>query len=412
MKLPDLIFVSLDNWDDTWGRNQFICSILAQHHPQSRILFVGLPRDFSHDLRCGRLGAAAGDLLGQGASPSTAKAPPNVTFLNPLKILPDRWRTSLAINQTIFRSSIRNAARRLGMSRPILWINAHQAAHLAGTLNESALIYDVTDDWTAFPQPARVLQRTIHQDQTLCRRADAVIVCSNKLFEIKSNLVGGSLHLVANGVHPEHYDVVMDGIGELPPAAWAWPQPVFGYTGTVHPHRVDVQLVRDVASQMQSGSLVFIGPNHLPKSDRRSLAQTNRVIFHGPASYESLPQLMRGFDVCMVPHLTTPFVQSLQPIKLWEYLAAGKPIVSTDVAGFRDYPQLVRIAANPRQFFAQLQEATKEYPDLSPRRRAEARINSWSKRVDQIETVLGQAAGIRIESSSATAPAALAWRTT
>lgn len=404
MRFPDLIFISLENWDDIWRRNQFVCSTLARRHPSSRILFVGLPRNISHEVRHGRLGAAARDLLGlKGSSLRPVRDFPNIALLNPLKLLPDSWNFSLELNQAMFRAYIRKAAKRLGMYRPIVWVNAHQAGHVAGEMDESALIYDVTDDWTSFDQPPWLRQRTIEQDEMLCRRADAVIVCSKRLYDMKSDLVSGDLHLIANGVNAGHYDAVMDGVGDLPPAARSWPRPVFGYTGTIHPDRVDIELVHQIADQMQSGSLVFIGPNHLSEIESRMLSQTGRVILHGPAPYDVLPQLMRGFDACIVPHRTTEFVESLQPIKLWEYLAAGKPIVSTDVAGFRDFPQFVRIAADAGDFASGMREALSEQPDLSAQRRAEARRHSWASRVDQVEAVLLHAQGVR-QASGLSAP--------
>jgi hypothetical protein len=90
----------------------------------------------------------------------------------------------------------------------------------------------------------------------------------------------------------------------------------------------------------------------------------------------------------MVPHRTSSFVESLQPIKLWEYLAAGKPIVATDVAGFRDFPQLVRIAHGPDDFHRQLTDAPAEDPRMAAQRQAVAADNSWQARVNAIEGVL------------------------
>jgi glycosyltransferase involved in cell wall biosynthesis len=112
------------------------------------------------------------------------------------------------------------------------------------------------------------------------------------------------------------------------------------------------------------------------------------VHFTGPVSYQRIPEYMRAFDVCIVPHRMTPFTESLNPIKLWEYLAVGKPIVATPVAGFRDYPQFVSLAATADQFLAAMQAALTEDPGSAPARRAEAAKHSWVSRVDQIETVL------------------------
>jgi teichuronic acid biosynthesis glycosyltransferase TuaH len=96
---------------------------------------------------------------------------------------------------------------------------------------------------------------------------------------------------------------------------------------------------------------------------------------------------MRAFDVCITPHRVTPFTESLNPIKLWEYLAAGKPIVSTNVAGFRDYPQFVTIA-DADGFNEAVQTTLHEDPTRAEARRTEARRHSWSARLDAVEAVI------------------------
>ena len=115
---------------------------------------------------------------------------------------------------------------------------------------------------------------------------------------------------------------------------------------------MDVELVRRLAGIIgYAGSVVLIGPDHLRDVERERLRLPN--IFHvGPVPYVQLPEYMRRFDVCIVPHNVTPFTESLNPIKLWEYLALGKPVVSTRVAGFRDYPQLVYLADGAEELAA------------------------------------------------------------
>src|SRR5262249_36371551 len=135
-----------------------------------------------------------------------------------------------------------------------------------------------------------------------------------------------------------------------------------GYTGTIHPDRIDVALLERVARGFPGGSVVLIGPSHLAEGDRRRLVGLGNVFFTGPVAYERLPHLMRAFDVCIVPHRVTPFTESLNPIKLWEYLAAGKPTVSTDVAGFREYAAFVTIAADADGFVRSIGEALRESP--------------------------------------------------
>ena len=136
-----------------------------------------------------------------------------------------------------------------------------------------------------------------------------------------------------------------------------------------------------------TGSVVLIGPDHLSAHERARLRLPN-VFLLGPVPYVRLPEYMRLFDACIVPHRTTPFTESLNPIKLWEYLALGKPIIATRVAGCRDYPELVYLADSAQEFAGWATLALTEDPCLCQRRRAEARRHSWESRCDAVERII------------------------
>ena len=138
-----------------------------------------------------------------------------------------------------------------------------------------------------------------------------------------------SLYLIPNGVDAQHYRTVLDTPPD--PAAQQWLRPVLGYTGSIHPDRVDVDLVEAISGRLEQGTILLVGPNMLPAADQERLRHCGNVVLTGPTPYSDLPKAMRAFDVCITPHRVTPFTESLNPIKLWEYLAAGKPIVSTPV---------------------------------------------------------------------------------
>jgi len=159
---------------------------------------------------------------------------------------------------------------------------------------------------------------------------------------------------------------------------------------------VDVPLVESLARRFPQGTVALVGPNMLPDADRRLLQSCANVVLFGPVPYARVPDIMRAFDVCITPHRVSAFTESLNPIKLWEYLAAGKPIVATDVAGFRDYPQFVRIAEGADGFARAVEDALQEAPALGEARRAEARRHSWEARLDHVLRVLeALPAGVR-----------------
>lgn len=374
--MRDLIFVSMEDWDDIWRRNQFLCAALARRFPSMKILFVGLPLNISHQLRSGRLSGSKG--------PATWTVPgfPNITFTRALKLFPDSVAAGRAVNEWAARMHIRRVARKLGMRGPLLWLNPHSAVHMAGRMGEKAVVYDITDDWALVPSFSPKERSLIAgQDRRLCARADLVVVCSEALERSRIPRSRRVL-LLPNGVDVDHYSGVMQ------PGAQAngstLPHPVFGYTGTLHRDRIDAALLVRLARSFPGGSVVLVGPDHLDPQTRATLAAEKNMHLCGPAPYAEIPLKMAGFDVCIVPHVMTPFTESLNPIKLWEYLASGKPVVSTNVAGFRDYSNLCHVAGEPEGFIAACRAALGENGSRSIERIAIARRNSWQARLDSL----------------------------
>ncbi|MDB5334093.1 MAG: hypothetical protein JWP03_5244 [Phycisphaerales bacterium] len=187
----------MENWDEIWRRNQFVCAELARRWPEVKILFVGLARDVSHGLRRGSVAA-----LRQAAS---SKVPgfENIVVTHPLKLLPNSVRLGREANEGMARRQVRRVAKEMGLRNPVLWLNPHYAVHMAGRMGERGVIYDITDDWISLSQSDRQRDLVRRQDAELCRRADSVIVCSQRLFELKCEMAR-DLHLVHHGVDADH----------------------------------------------------------------------------------------------------------------------------------------------------------------------------------------------------------------
>ena len=371
--MRDIIFVSLENWDEVWRRNQFICARLTHRYPALKILFVGLAFNVSRHLLRGSLR----DLRGQ----ITRQIPeyPNITVTHPLKFFPDSVSIGRKINEWIARFQVRRMARRLGITDFILWLNPHSAVHMAKRMNEQSVIYDITDDWTLQPSLSSS-ERTIAevQDHALCSLADLVIVCSEALMKSRQHL-SRRIALIPNGVDAKHYEGI-----PIRPESQTWAPPVFGYTGTLHSERTDARLIVELARAFPQGSVVLIGPDHWTTEDRKLLAAERNIHMPGPVPYLKIPEVMAQFDVCIVPHVETSFTESLNPIKLWEYLASGKPIVATNIAGFRDYARFCRIASGSGPFVAACRAALDEPEHRSSERSAEVLRHTWEARVDTL----------------------------
>lgn len=379
-----IVFVSLEPWDEIWRRNQFICDRLLRRSTDTKILFVQPPFDNSNALRTRKLGK-----IRYAPSRIPSGHGDRLQLLTPTKWFPNSLSLGRIWNDRHVLSQIKQSIRDLEWIPTHLWINQHEAVHLLGEGIAPKTIYDITDDWTKFSGNQSQLEQTTKQDATLCKFSDHVIVCSQQLFDDKSNLVDTErLHLIPNGVHFNHYETVTDASLSVHALAQNWAKPVFGYTGTIHSDRVDVNLIAAIAQTYPTATIAMVGPNLLEEADQKALDHFSNVVFTGAQHYVDLPDIMRSFDVCMVPHLVTPFTESLNPIKLWEYLAAGKPIVSTNVAGFRDFPEFLFVSQTQDDFKENLSVALSADKSAVNDRQNVAKLHSWDSRLHDVMRVL------------------------
>lgn len=386
--MRDVIFISLENWDDIWRRNQFLCAEWLRRFPEMRLLFVARPKDFSNAVRTRSLAGLRRPLLERHSEFG------GLTILNPIKLFPNSVSACRAANLQVLRLQIRAASRKAGLRAPLLWINDHCAEPLVGRLRERAVVYDITDDWTlmtATPEEER--QRIRHADRRLCEKADLVVVCSKALEHSRQNHCR-KMVVVPNGVDAAHYKSCMGGNGAAVRSAadesGRSASPVYGYLGTLHSDRIDLELVEALALAKPGARVVLCGPDLLTVSERKRLLSSPNVELREPVPYRQVPEVIAGFDVCILPHRVTPFTESLNPIKLWEYLASGKPVAATPVAGLRERAHLCHLGLGVSGFVRACEEALREDPARVLARVREAEANSWKARSEQLLEVFRQ----------------------
>ena len=363
----DLVIMSLEPWDGVWRRNQHLVSRLLAADPALRVLFVAPAADPLHDLR-------------SGAAPRWSERPHRVPgvdrlwTMRPVKPLPRRIdpRADRRLAQQVER-----AARRLGMTAPLLWVNDPGADVLARRTGWPTL-YDITDDWLAADRPAAELARSGAAERWLLENADEVVVCSPELLRRKSGQRGDQrhpLHLIPNAVDLDAYRVPAPRPADLTVG------PTAVYVGTLHRDRLDVDLC--VATAAAGVTLVLVGPNALGETDTARL-RTAGVVLLGARPRDEVAAYLQHADVLVVPHVVTAFTDSLDPIKLYEYRAAGRPVVSTPVAGFRDAAGPgIRIVTAP-EFPAAVVAAL----DGAPADAGPAEVPTWGERAADFGIVL------------------------
>ncbi|WP_435736861.1 glycosyltransferase [Cellulosimicrobium sp. PMB13] len=321
--MTDLVVMSLEAWDAVWRRNQYLVTELLRADPTLRVLFVEPAADPLHTLS--RRAVPRGG-RGLRPGPSLPGFPDGRLWLfQPTKALPrrvDPWA-----DRRLARATTR-AARRLGMDRPVLWINDPSAASVLDRTAWPSL-YDVTDDWLAADRSPHEHRRLVDDEELLLSRCAEVVVCSPGLERTKG--ARRDVTLVTNGVDLERYRTPHARPVDLPQGRVAL------YAGTVHPDRFDVPLLLDTArAAAGTGTVVLVGPVVDVGQDSLLALDAAGVVVLGARPWSEVPAYLQHADVLLVPHVLDAFTDSLDPIKAYEYRAVGRRVVATPVAGFRD----------------------------------------------------------------------------
>jgi glycosyltransferase involved in cell wall biosynthesis len=172
------------------------------------------------------------------------------------------------------------------------------------------------------------------------------------------------------------------------PSAPCWQDegraPRLGYSGWIMP-RTDLDLLARVATRRPDWSLVLVGPQYRDTLDRSGLRKQANVSYLGEVPYQELPGLMRSFDVCLIPHRDLPYTRSMSPLKLYQYLASGRPIVATDVAGLEPAREHLEIATTEDAFIEAIDRVlSTDTVERSRVRLAAAARATWDARVDEM----------------------------
>jgi len=374
----DLVVISLESWDEVWRRNQYLVAGLLEADPQLRVLFVEPPADPLYDLR-----RRVAPQLGRRLRPVGAEecgASGRLWTLRQTKWLPRRLDPHGDERRA---RRARSAASQLGLIDPVLWVNDPVGAALLRVTGWAAL-YDITDDWLLAHRSTRQLIALRSHEEELFASCAEVVVCSPALAGSKGAI--RPVTLVRNAVDVDRYRRPVARPGDLPPRSTV-------YVGTVHPDRIDVDLCIRVAerlSAMDAGELVLVGPVLLDPADTNRLTQAG-VALLGPRPAAKVPAYLQHAAALLVPHIVDAFTDSLDPIKLYEYLAVGRPIVSTPVAGFRDQPAGRVTVADP----VALPDALVAVLRQGPRATADDEVPRWSDRVREMSAVLNRVCATR-----------------
>jgi teichuronic acid biosynthesis glycosyltransferase TuaH len=367
--LRHLVVLSLEDWDDVWRRNQYLVDGILREDPTVEVLFIEPAADPIHAMRSKRLPRPG---RGMRVVPGYNG---RLRTLQPTKLLPRRLG---AVADAMLVSSVRSAVRRLGWVAPVLWINDPGWLPILESTGWPSL-YDITDDWVQADRGEREHSRLAHADAELLRMCDQVVVCSPALSQSKGER--RDVFLIRNAVDVARYREPFDRPSDLPK------KPTALYAGTLHEDRLDLDLVLATADHLvQLGAcLVLVGPNALSPANSAKLLAASGVLVLGSRPRDTIPAYLQHADVLVGPHIIDDFTDSLDPIKLYEYFAVGRPVVRTQVAGFREQANADNVViASGGAFVAAVEAAVTRWQSSLVRRD----IPDWSDRASDMYAVL------------------------
>jgi glycosyltransferase involved in cell wall biosynthesis len=366
-----LIVQSHLRWDFVWQRPQQLLSRLARTAP---VLFVEEPV-FLDDTAADRIEITM-------PHKNVVRAVPRLRA----QLREDYDKAIARVRDLIIRE-IGPLGRLDGLfSNAVQWFYTPMPAPaMLGAFNEIGVVYDCMDELSQFRHAPPDL---IRRERLLMSNADIIFTGGYRLFTSKS-AHHSNVHFFGCGVDVQHFSAARDPRTTVPADA-RFPSPVAGYFGVID-ERLDYDLIRALAETYPDLDVVMVGPTAKVNPDE--LPATFNIHWLGQRGYEELPRYVKGFDVCLMPFALNEATEYINPTKTLEYMAAGKPIVSTAVADVvRNFSPIVTVATTQEEFLtAVVKEAA--HPDAT--RIADgiemASQSSWESIVDKMRTLISEA---------------------
>ena len=372
-----IVSFAVDRWTDVPRCRHHVMSRLAR---RNCVLFTTPPWHLRDAL-----------LMGRDEVAGLSRVADNLYTYAPPRWLPYSYRFP-RFNKYALRARshlLMQTARRLGIDRPIVYIWHPLFADVIGQLDEQLVVYHCYDEYSAFAGADRA--QVQDAEARILEAADLVLTVSEGLHARKRRH-NPNTYLVRNGVDYPLFAAAQDPATEVPADLASIRGPIVGCVTRIVPEYFDAALLTKVFAARRDWSLVVIGPECSPSRELAGLAALPNVHLLGRRAFTDLPSYLKAFDVCLIPYVLTENKQLADPLKLYEYLAAGKPVVSKPIAGLADFADVVALASDAGEWMAAIETAMRtDSPDAVQRRQALAREHTWDGRVELISELVARA---------------------
>lgn len=373
MKQSSIIIFSSDDWG--WKTSKYQLSIRFAR--DNTVLFVSSVGFRAPTVSKGDLGRIWRKLV--SFFKGVKQVQPNLYVLTPLVIPFRRGGSVEQLNTLLLHAQLAWARAKLGMVNPYAFVFSQNWHDFVLTVKRRKLVYYCVDDHAGFAGVDAL--RFQEKDRSLTARADLVFCSSRKLFEQKHRINARTRYL-PHGVNYRLFSKALFD-SELPIAAAAGLRaPVLGFFGHISYDWVDVELLKYLARERPEWTLLLLGRYSMQRDEFAGLPN---IVYLGEKEFEALPGYCKAMDLALIPFVVSPLTQNCNPLKLYEYLAAGLPVVSTEIPEVRTFGGDVKVASTHGEFLALCERALEEDSAQARAARSRSVANAtWDDRIDAI----------------------------
>jgi glycosyltransferase involved in cell wall biosynthesis len=312
--------------------------------------------------------------------------PEGITVVSPAALPFFGSRASRATNRHLLSAQVNALARRRGLSRPVLWIAIPTAVEMIGRMNESLVVYQVSDKYDANTMDHTTDPATIRRLHERALDAADIIFYSGRKLLMEATRGRERSFLLEQAVDFEHWAKVGSGELQVAEEVAKIPNPRIGYFGAIEPWLVDQELIKRASRERPHWHWIFIGN----RSRGLEIENLTNVHFLPAVAYDELPRYAAGFDVCVLPWETEQaFTSYGSAIKVREYLATGKPVVIAPLPEYEPMKDVLRIARSRDDFLQLVQDALDEQGDEKARaRQASVAGGTWDARAEWVSCLI------------------------
>ena len=386
----DFVCFSVNFWEKRWDRKHNFMFSLAHKECVGKVVYVEPAMNLVRLILFPRMeiGSPEGRARWKRAlSFGFSKLDDKLLLFTPLFVLP-LWRfyPIYKLNRLLNIIVLKLRLRSLDVRRPVLWFyHPYDACVLDYWKDRTAACFDWAELWSEWfiEFSAKRLKFVAELEERMIRGCDLVFTVSQELTR-RARRWNPNSHFLASGASLELFKQQRGG--DVPEDIKHIPQPIIGYVGGIK-ERVDIELLLQISERFPKASLVFIGSileDRIALRDLKGLRRRNNVYFLGPKEYRELPAYITAFKVGIIPYIPER-IKLNEPTKHYDYLAAGKPVVSTAIEELLRFKDYIYIAHSHDEFLELLAQALKEKdPQKVKNRLTFMESNSWSVRADEI----------------------------